>query len=180
MNTASNANLTTYTDESNSFSISYPPDWELALSETEALVEEAEEYLESIGSGGTFRQSHLLFFAGIPAAGGHIPNVTVVVEPWQESWWSLEKVAAWAVEGISEDAEEFHELGRIRDTVDGRRVIILEYTATFPGMQRLRFQELLTQARGLLWCVTGAALSEHYAEYEDSLRAILQGLRVAE
>lgn len=115
------AHFITYTDEAGFFSISYPPDWELALSEIEGLTQDVEAYLKDINSEGSSEEGSVVFFAGVPCGTGYNPNVSIVIAPLGEGRWTLENLVEAVVQrGYMKDAEEYHEFSRIKTVVDGK------------------------------------------------------------
>ncbi len=57
-------NFTTYTDEVNLFSISYPANWEPAFSKIERFEKDTDNYMESIGEEGSMEKKILYFLEG--------------------------------------------------------------------------------------------------------------------
>ena len=60
------AHFTTYTDELGLFSISYPPDWELALSLVKGFEESSKELLKSMEFDLPLESTSMIFLAGMP------------------------------------------------------------------------------------------------------------------
>ena len=65
----------TYTDESSSFRIQYPPDWDLALSEMTAIEGELSEFVEG-KTDVTLEDTRVVFFAGDTTRGFYV-NILV-------------------------------------------------------------------------------------------------------
>ncbi|MFC1905103.1 hypothetical protein ACFLXT_05040 [Chloroflexota bacterium] len=175
------AHFTTFTDKAGYFSISYPPDWELALSKIEVLTQDVEDYLKSIESKGSSVGGNTVFFAGIPYETGHNPNVTVIVTPSVEGKWKLgDVVEAIVKQGYMKDAEEYHEFSRTWVTVDGREAIIVDLEAEYPHFTvRLHVLQMFLRADKLIWVVTCGVLSpKDFNDFETDLHAIVRSLRI--
>ncbi len=175
------AHFTTYTDEAGLFSISYPPDWELALSKIEGLTQDVEDYLKGIKSEGSLAGGKVVFFAGVPYETGHNPNVSVVVTPSGEGKWKLEDLVEAVVQrGFMKDAEEYNEFSRAKTVVDGREAIILDYEAKYPlFLGELHALTMFLRDNKLVYVVTGSVLSpKDFSDFESDLHAIVRSLRI--
>ena len=177
------AHFTTYTDELGLFSISYPPDWELALSEIEGLTQAAEGYSKAIGSEGSLKGgSRAVFLAGVPYGTGYNPNVSVIILPSGEGNWKLEDLVEAAVQrGYMKDAEEYHEFSRTKTVVDGREAIILDCEAKYPviGSGHLLIMYVRDNDNNLVWGVTcGVLSSKDFSDFETDFHAIVRSLRI--
>lgn len=175
------AHFTTYTDELGLFSISYPPEWELALSKIEGLTQDVEDYMKDIGSEGSLAGGKVVLFAGIPYETGHNPNVSVVVTPAGEGKWKLEDLVEAVVQrGYMKDAEEYHEFSRIKMVVDGREAIILDCEVKYPLFTaELRALTMYLRDDKLMWVVTCGVLSpKDFSDFETDLHAIVKSLRI--
>jgi len=150
------AHFTTYSDEAGLFSISYPPDWELALSKEE------------------------LFHAVVP---NKAAAVTVTVGTTEEGKWKLEDlVEAVFQRAYIDDAEEYHEFSRTKATVDGREAIILDFEAKYPvstAAMRMLIMLLRDRDNELVWTVyCGVMPSKDFSYFEPDFHAIVRSLRI--
>jgi len=170
----------TYTDKAGLFSISYPPDWEIALSKIEHLTQDTEDYLKGIGSEGSLAGGKVVFFAGIPHEAGHNPNMSVMVTPVGEGKWKLEDLVEAVVQrGYMKDAEEYHEFSRTKIIVDGREAIILDYEAKYPFLGAVRALIMFLRDNKVGWVVGGGVLPpKDFSDYEADLHAIVRSLRI--
>lgn len=149
------AHFTTYTDELGLFSISYPPDWELAPNEE-------------------------LFHAVLP---DKAVAVTVTVGATEEGNWKLEDLADLTFQrAYIDDAEEYHEFSRDKLTVDGKEAIILDFEVKYPiATTAMRILILLLRDRDneTVWTVyCGVMPSEDFSDFETDLHAIVRSLRI--
>ena len=174
------AHFTTYTDEVGLFSISYPSDWELALSKIEGLTQDVEDYLKDIKSEGSLAGGKVVFFAGVPCETGHNPNVSVVVTPSGEGKWKLEDLVEAVVQrGLMKDAEEYNEFSQTKIVVEGREAIILDSQAKYPLIGELRALTMYLRGNKLVWAITcGVMPPQEFSDFESDLHAIVRSLRI--
>ena len=130
------SNYTTYTDEIGLFSISYPPDWESALSSIPDAVKAIQDIVKAENSNIKLENAKAIFFAGKQTSPNiYAPNVNVVVEPSQGL--TLDQYIESAVKLAKNLVPDYHEVSRITTTVDGRKAIIIEVDGTFPQLGKL-------------------------------------------
>ena len=171
------AHFTTYTDELGLFSISYPPDWELALSLIENLEELSKEILDSINSGLSIERAGLIFFAGIPTDEGYVPNMTIAVEPLQYNYTHDEYVEA-GIEYTKIAFNDFREFSRIKTTVGGREATIVESEYSFPQVGKLQSMQMVMLVGKTGWVVGCTAPLGEYDAWRDDFNDIVRSLRI--
>ena len=168
---------TTYTDEMNLFSISYPPDWEPALS----VLEEAEllvkEVIDSIEAGLPLENSSLIFIAGLPTAMGWEPNVNIGVESIPGVYTHDEAVEA-EIQGLRIILENFRLINQIKTTVDGREATIIEYKGTMSIIGEVHPLQMLLLVDKVVWVVTCSPPQGEFDEWEDDFYHIVRSLRI--
>ncbi len=172
------AHFTTYTDEANLFTISYPPDWELALSEIEGLTQFTKELIESIESGLPLERVSAIFFAGVPTETGYSPNVNIVVESLPGVRWTLDKVVEAQIRAVKDFVEDYHEFSRFKTTIGGREATIVDWEGTYPHLGRSRVLQMSTLVGKTVWIVTCTPDLGKFDECEDDLHAIVRSLRI--
>jgi hypothetical protein len=124
------ANFTTYVDETNFFSISYPANWEPAFSKIESLKQETDNYMKSIDEEGSLEKSNFVFIGGFPLDSGYYnPNISILVEPLGDDNVKLEDVVELFVGEYKRFSEEYREFSRTKTIIDGRQAIILDFEA---------------------------------------------------
>ncbi len=170
--------FTNYTDELGLFSISYPPEWELALEYIEELEQFTKDILDSIGSDLPLGESSLIFAAGLPTTTGFDPNVTIAVDPLPEATWTHDEMVAAEIEGLKAIASDYHEFSRVKTTVDNREATIIDWQGTIPGLHTNRYVQMNLRVSRTYWCVTCTTLPDGYSTWEDDLYAIVRSLRI--
>ena len=172
------AHFTTYTDEAGLFSISYPPDWEPALSLIEGLEQATKDLVESIESDLPLERASAIFFAGLPTETGYMPNVNIVVESLPGILWTLDNVVEAGIRGIKEIVQEYHEFSRVKTTVGGREATIVDSEGTIPGLPKQHSLQLIMLVGKTAWFVTCAPPTGEFSKWEDDFDAIVRSLRI--
>ena len=174
------AHFTTYTDEANLFSISYPPDWELLLSEIEGLEQFTKELIKSTELNDPIEAANIIFLAGVPRTDvTYDPNANIVVSPIPGSAWPHDSQVEVEMKFIKNTLEKYREFSRTKTTVDGRQATIIDYEGIPPGMGKGHFVQLHTFRSKTYWTVTCTTLhTEMYSDYRDDLHAIVRSLRI--
>ena len=172
------AHFTTYTNEANLFSISYPSDWELALSLIENYEQAVKELITSIDSDAPVENVSLLFLAGIPKGTGYLPSVNIIVEPLPENIGTLEEVIEAEVRSAKDMIEGYREFSHIKTRAGGKDVVIIDNEGTLPGLVKTRNLQMLALTGKVVWVVTCKASPEEFADYEKDFNAIVRSLRI--
>jgi len=168
----------TYTDELGLLSISYPPEWELNLESMEEIKQFSQDIIDSITSDLSIEESHILFMAGLPITGGHIPNVNIAVEPVHGVMRTHDQVVAAGIEVLKAVASDYHEFSRVRTTVDKRTATIIDCEVTIAGLGTFRYVFMFCVVNKTAWAVTCTALPDDYSRWRDDFNAIVRSLRI--
>ena len=172
------SHFTTYTDKLGLFSISYPPEWELALEVIEEAEQAVKDIISSIDSDLPVERFSCIFAARLPTMEGFMTNVNIVVEPLPGIMWTHDKVVTAAIEGIKAVVSDYHEFSRVKTTIDNRTATIIDYQATIAGLGTGRFVQMMFIVNKTFWGVTCTALPDEYSEWEDDFDAIVRSLRI--
>ncbi len=172
------AHFTTYTNEAGLFSISYPPDWEPALSLIEGYEQTVKDVITSIAADAPVERASIIFFAGLPIETGYWPNVNIVVESLPGIVWTHDNLVEAEVRGIKELLQDYHEFSRLKTTVGGREATIIESEGTFPGAEKTHYLQLYTLVGKTAWAVTCTTSPGEFNEWEEDLNAVLRSLRI--
>ena len=172
------AHFTTYTDGLGLFSISYPPEWELALEYMDETEQAAKDIISSIDSDLPVEKLSLLFMAGVHSQIGLFPSVNIVVEPCPLTIFTHDSMVKWETEGIEEFISDYYEFSRVKTTIDGRTATIFVCQGTFPDALTCRNMQTLLLVGRTVWVVTCTALPEEYSKWEDDFDAIVRSLRI--
>lgn len=172
------AHFTTYNDEAGLFSISYPPDWELALSIIEDLEQATKELVQSIESDAPIERASIIFFAGVPVETGWIPSVNIVVESLPGLTWTHDEAVEAEVRGIKQIYPDYRQLSRTDTTIDGRKATIIDCEATIPGFGKAQQLQMFTLVGKIVWAVTCTPEPGRFSESEEDFYAIVRSLRI--
>jgi len=173
------AHFVTYTEE-NIFSISYPPDWEPALSLIEEMRKFVDEWLENIEAGTSLEgEVNTIFFAGLPTETGYSPNVNIGVSPLPAGLGTLDEVVEANIRGIKDIlGEDYQEFSRVKTTIDGREAVIVDAEVDLPDLGRFRNLTVGMLKDKVSWVVTCTAYPEEFSHCEDDFQAIVRSLRI--
>ena len=173
-------NFTTYTDEANFFSISYPANWEPAFSKIESFKQEFENYMKSIDEKGSFKKSNMVFFGGVPLDSGYYnPNISILVEPLGDDNVKLEDLVEPLVREYKRISEEYREFSRTKTIIDGRQAIILDFKARLPNFALTHYLVMSMCIDKFLWTITCTiAPPLNFYDFKDDLYAIVKSFQI--
>ena len=174
------ANFTTYTDEVNFFSISYPANWEPAFSMIESLKLKTDEYMNSIDEKGSLEKSNIVFFGGVPLDSGYYnPNISILVEPLGSDNAKLEDIVEDVVREYKSVAEEYREFSRTKTIINGRKVIILDLEACYPNLASVHCLVMITSSDKFVWAITCTVCPPlNFYDFKDDLYAIVKNFKI--
>ena len=176
------AHYTTYMDKAGLFSISYPPNWELGLSEIKGITQDLNDYWKGVKPERTVQESTVIFFVGVQYETGYNPNVSIIVIPSDEGNWKLEDlVEAVVQEGLTKDTLEYQEFSRDKSIVDGKEAIFLEYEAEFPFLVDGKFHALdvyMRDDRMIIKVACGVMPPKDFNDFKTDLYTIVRSLRI--
>ena len=173
------AHYTTYTDELALFSISYPPDWEIALDVIEEAGQAVKDIISSINSDLPVEDVHYLFMAGLPTIEGYYrPNVNITVGPCAAIICTHDAMIKAEIEGIKAISPDYRELLRVRTSVDGRTATILVSHYAFPDAPTCHYVQMFLLVGSTVWVVTCITSQDEYSKWEDDFDAIVRSLRI--
>jgi len=171
------AHFTTYTEEG-LFSISYPADWETALFLIEGLEQNVKEIITSIEADAPVEKTSTIFFAGLPIETGYQPNVNIGVESLPGIIWTHDNLVEAEIRGLQMIIPDIREFSRVKTTVDGRTVTIMEYEGTYPKLGKFHWLVMFTLVGKTAWIVTCTASPGEFNEWEEDFNAIVRSLRI--
>lgn len=173
-------NFTTYTDEVNLFSISYPANWEPAFSKIESLKQETENYMKSIDEKGFSEKSNYVFIGGVPLDNGYYnPNISILAEPLGDDNVKLEDIVEPLVSDHKRLSEEYREFFRTRTIIDGRQAIILDFEARYPNLVLVHFLVMVTVIDKFGWAITCTICPPlNFFDFKDDLYAIVKSFKI--
>jgi len=174
------ANYITYTDDLKLFSISYPSDWEPALSNIEDMEKEAKEAINDMQSGLPLESASVIFYAGqLVEAGYYDPNVTIVVEPIPEGFRTIDQVAESGIASVKMIAQDYREFSRVKTVINGREATIVDYEGTFSGGPKRHSLAMITLAGKAIWWVSCQTIEDDFTSLEKDFQAIVRSLRIS-
>ena len=174
------ANFTTYTDETNFFSISYPENWEPDFSRMKTLKQEAANLLKSIDAKGSFEKSNMVFLGGVPLGSGYYnPSINILVEPLGDDNAKLEDFVDSFVQEYKRILEEYHEFSRTKTIIDGRQAVILDFEARMPNFPLVHFITMNIYIDKFLWTITcSVGLPLNFYDFKNDLYAMVKSFKI--
>jgi hypothetical protein len=172
------SHYTTFTDVEGLFNISYPPDWELALSLIPDIEASAKDIITSIESDLPVENARVIFLAGLPIEVEYLPNVNIVVESMPGVVWTHDKVLEAEITGIKQVIQDYRQFSRVKTTVDGREATILGWEGTYPQLGKGCVLQMFVLVGKTVWCVTCTPPSEEFSKWEEDFQAIVRSLRI--
>ena len=173
-------NFTTYTDEVNLFSISYPANWEPAFSKIERFKKDTDNYMESIGEEGSMEKNNIVFFGGLPLDSEfYNPNISILVEPLGDDNVKLEDIVELLVRENKSISEEYREFSRIKTIIDGRQAIIIDSEALWPNLPLIHSFVMIMCIDQFVWMTTcGVGPPLNFYDFKDDIYAILKSFKI--
>ena len=172
--------FTTYTDETNFFSISYPANWEPDLLRIKTLKQETANLMKSIDAKGSFEKSNMVFLGGVPLGSGYYnPSINILVEPLGDDNAKLEDFVDSFVQEYKRILEEYHEFSRTKTIIDGRQAVILDFEARMPNFPLVHFITMNIYIDKFLWTITcGVGLPLNFNDFKDDIYAIVKSFKI--
>jgi len=173
-------NFTTYTDEVNLFSISYPANWEPKFSIIESLKQETDNYMKSIDEKGFSEKSNVVFLGGAPLDSGYYnPNIGILAEPLGDDNVKLEDDVELLVREYKRISEEYREFSRTKTIIDGRQAIILDFEVRLPNMKLGHILLMVMHADKFLWATMCTIIPPlNFYDFKNDLYAILKSFKI--
>ena len=177
------SHYTTYADEANIFSISYPPEWEVNLS----LIDDVkfQEYMKQSLESGTPESVVedipyiIVFLAGIPTGkGGYSPNVNIAIVPSFGEEPNLDDLIDEKIKASKELFAEYTSFLRIPTTVDGTDAVITESESYLSGRERSCHLTMHMLKYNVIWIVTCTSSATEFTNYEDDFYHVVRSLRI--
>jgi hypothetical protein len=172
-------NYTTYTDEAQFFSISYPSDWVTTFSLIPGLEQNSKDAVNKLKSGVPLEQSTMIFLGGRRTETALEPNMNISVEPVTSGTATYAEIIEVEVQGVRNAFLDFQELSRVETTVDGREATILDWEGTLKE-QKLHFLQMITVIDNTVWIVTCISLATDFTEWQNDFNTIVRSLRISD
>jgi hypothetical protein len=171
-------NYTTYTDEQGLFSISYPPEWEPALSILAELEQYTKDVIASMNSDLPADQGSFVFIAGIPIETGYAPSVTIGIEPMPALIFTHSQMIEGEISAIKQTLQDYHEFSRNKTTVGGREATIVEWEGTYPQVGKNHNLQMYILVGKNAWIVSCTPPPGEYDKCGKDFQAIVRSLRI--
>jgi hypothetical protein len=168
----------TYTDQVGLFSISYPPDWEPALSLVPDMEKSIKDILTAVKSDSNVDSARIVFISGKQYGSGYAPNVNIVVQSFPGVVLNHDAVFEASIRGLRQIMPDYREVSRVKTTVGGRQATIFEIEGTYPQLGRIHTLSMMVLVGKTSWLVTCSPPSGEYDAWEDDFQSVLRSLRI--
>jgi len=172
------ADFTTYTDEVGLFSVSYPSDWEPALSVIPDLETGVKDVIKAIDSNLPLDKVRYIFFAGIPTETGYMPNVNIGVEPYLAGIYTHDAMMEAEIRGMKRLVPDIRILSQTKTNVGGREATILETVGTYPQLGEIHQLVLGVSVGRTVWAVTCTPPQGEFDTWKNDFNATMRSLRI--
>ncbi len=172
------SDFTTYTDEEQLFSISYPSEWELALSEIPDIEEATRDLFESTESDLPLEDVHIIFGARMPPEQGTQVAVTINVAPVPVGVSTLEQLAEAEARGIEALGLECEDFAQVATVVGAKKALIFDRECDVPGLGKSRGIQMSVIDGKTAWTTTCSTFPEEFPSVEETCNQVVRSLRI--
>jgi len=168
---------TTYTDESQLFSISYPNYWQRPMGEVASFQEYTKKSATTLKSGLPLEHASLLFFAGLDNVRRYDPLIVVAVEPVTSGVFTQKQAVEAELRRIILDEPGYKVLSRVDTKIDGRQATVLIWNE--PDLGNLHIVEMLMLVDQSVWLVAGVT-ADATSKWDVDFNTIVRSLQIYE
>jgi hypothetical protein len=169
----------TYTDESQLFSISYPADWKMPMSQVPGLEQKARQAINDLKTGVAIEDTSVIFIAGLQTSSGYEPNMNIGVGPAPIGSNTHDQIVESVLGGFKTLSSDFKEVDRIKTTVDGREATVVSWEGSVSGQKSLHFVQMFTVVDKTVWIVTCTVTPEKFSQWENDFNTIVRSLHIS-
>jgi hypothetical protein len=179
------SDFATYTDDANKFSISYPSDWNHGADLVGISYPTPSTERHSVFTAARITEGQAQC-SGPELLWGYNPRIDVEVGPRPEGAETLDAVLEAENRGIGSGTVllDYHEFSRVKTTIDGKEVAIIEYEAHFASsctpLGQDHYLQMLIPWGNNIWIVTCTTWAEWYSDFEDTFYHVLESFRILE
>jgi hypothetical protein len=184
------SDFTTYTDEANKFSISYPTDWAHGTDLIGTIYPTSSTERHTIYTAARITEGQFQCPQGpqelsSELSSGYNPRIDVEVGPRPEGADTLDTVLKAEKRGIGNPIMlDYHEFSRIETIINGKEAAIIEYEADFArsctSLGQDHYLQMLMPYGDNVWIVTCTTWAQWYGDFEDSFYQMIESLKVWE
>jgi hypothetical protein len=168
---------TTFADETNLFSISYPQDWQVDQATVQDINKKMKALVNDI-TGLSTDKANIIFLAGKMAATEYVVNVNIVVAPLPPGVSTANQAVEANLQVLKKYMQEFRLVSRSEITCGGRPATIIDAEGIFPGKGKTHALQMNMVVDKTLWTVTGGAAYDTFADWEKDLNSVVRSLRI--
>jgi hypothetical protein len=169
---------TTYADENNFFSVSYPEQWQPDPNTANAAAQATQD-ISNLKNGLSVANTNILFLAGLNTSGGYMPNFNVLVESAPAGIENVDQAADASVQGMKEVLSNYQMVSETKTTIDGKDAVIIESTFSMSSTNTLFHDLALVQLSGNnIWVLTCSADDDIYSQWSDDFNNVIRSFKL--
>jgi len=170
----------TYTDDSNYFSISYPPDWKImpTLIDNEPIL--VIDIIDNINKGTFQEEVYRVFKTYPPQDSEHPSGCFVTIHNHSRKYYTLNEWVESSIQGTRLLYEDFQLYSQIDTSINGLEATIIDWEATLPKYGKARTLQMYTYPNKIPWAITCTSLAEDYETWENYYINIINSFKVTE
>ena len=176
-NTTPTVVFSTYTDNTNLYSISYPQTWELTNSMV-TLQNQITATISKINAGTPLTTGSVIFVAGLKADVGYYPNINISVDPAPTDLTNNDQAVQAEANGIKSLHPDYQEIARTKIIVNGKTVWLLELKATFTNTPLMHDYMVVYLLNGNIWTLTCTATDTDFRQFKGEFTVIINSLKI--
>jgi hypothetical protein len=168
-----------YSDEINGFSISYPPELELIMFDSDNVQQTDDTMNTIVDESLPQRKSEFVFGAGIQTRNGYSPVVFINIESLPDDTYTVYEITEVSVAILDEYLDSYKEICRTKTIIDGREAIIVSFQSTSLDGSELYSLTMFTVVDENIWriiCFTSG--SSEYEKWESDFNKIIRSFRI--
>jgi len=170
------SNYTTYTDETNSFSLSYPKRWEPVSDMNIKTIKE--KIIENLAADFPVEETSLLYMATFKNTTGY-SGVNIVVGPRPSEVYDIEQVVNREILVLKQQDPDYQEISRDLTKVSGKVAMLIEYRFHNSSTNGLFHNLALVVLSGEnIWTLTCSATEEIFSQRLDDFTNITRSFRI--
>jgi PsbP-like protein len=169
---------TTYQDENNFFSISYPEQWEPDPNLANVNAQMTQD-ISNLKQDLSIANTDILFIAGLRTSTGYLPNINVLVESAPAGIVN-DDLAADAAEQGMKGLYGYQMVSMTKTTIDGKDAVIIESKCYASSTTNILYHDLtLVQLSGNnIWDVTCTAHDDTYSQLSNDFNNVIRSFKL--
>ena len=156
---------TTYKDDINHFSVSYPSQWEPTSDLTSMSTDTVD----------------FLFYAGMKTTAGYSNNVNVTTASKPVGMSTIGQVVDAEMLGFKEAVNNYQEISRTKTTVNGQEAVLVEFKVQFsPAGPTFHNLQLITVSGKTLWMLACSSADTDFVQWAGDFNNVVLSFKLTD